>query len=669
MAGRYPITWAIETHPGYSARDAFSASRVSGAVEQVEAAMTHTIRTKHPWILPGFLTIFVIFSIIPHQAAAVEPVEEPVLLRQIKWLNTSWFGSPIVHTLGGNNRILVGTFYTIYAWDKDLNEITRAPYGDEAQKGRIYPPAVTADLEGDGIWEIVAASTEGSVAAYEWINNDLVMKTGWPVTTCDGGQCPENRGIAAGDLDHDGIIEVVVTTTQTATDAQVFVFNPDGSHYQPAGYGCTAWPRYNQDTGECGDADDNGPGNDGFGCYGLNVGIGNLDEDGDLEIVVTYDNHQINVFNHTGTSTLASDYFTNRDPLYLGNRMNWGQFIRWFEPGVEEDHYHLHTGEWPHPDYNKWLQWTKSPPNVVDVNGDGKNEVVGIPNVEKDTTPYDTKHHSVMVLEGNYGDGSRSAMRLSGWEQLPSSGYPQVRTDNGWYPPPNPVAAVTANLSGDSRPETLYAAHDGFLYCYSPDAELLWRYDFRHGRDVIYASEPMVADLNRDYIPEVIFTTYGTPESREPGVAHGYLVILNVGGDMLHDLELPEQGTNGNGKGAPAAPTVMDLNGDGTLEIIVQTFGAGLFAYTVPGSAENMLVWPTGRGNYLRDGRSWRSATGEIFSYDMNDDGLVGLPDVVATLQVLAGKDVPVRGEAEPSGNGRVDMEDCIALLKLLENR
>ena len=35
------------------------------------------------------------------------------------------------------------------------------------------------------------------------------------------------------------------------------------------------------------------------------------------------------------------------------------------------------------------------------------------------------------------------------------------------------------------------------------------------------------------------------------------------------------------------------------------TFGAGCFVYTVPGSAENMLLWPTGRGNYLRDGRPW----------------------------------------------------------------
>jgi hypothetical protein len=121
----------------------------------------------------------------------------------------------------------------------------------------------------------------------------------------------------------------------------------------------------------------------------------------------------------------------------------------------------------------------------------------------------------------------------------------------------------------------------------------------------MYASEIMVADLNQDNQPELVLTTYGDPENQAPGLPHGYLMILDKNGQVVHNLQLPEQGTNGNGKGAPAAPTVMDLNGDGTLEIVVQTFGVGCFVFTVPGSAENLLLWPTGRGNYLRDGRPW----------------------------------------------------------------
>lgn len=534
------------------------------------------------------------------------PVQAPRLLKHLEWTGTSWFGSPIIHNLGSGKRKLIGAYYDIYVWDHKFNLLSTAPSGpDHPHEGRIYAPPVCEDLDGDGIFEVVVGSGNGKVAAYEWKNNGLSVKQGWPASTCDAGQCPEVRGLAAGDLNGDGTIEIIATTTQTAGGAQVFVFNPNGALYQPPGLSYKAWPRYNKENGPGNDGDVNGPGNHGYGCYGLNVGVGNLDNDPFLEIVVTFDNHQINVFHHTGVSMPASPYFTNPSSEYLGNRLNWGQFIRWFSPAVEKSHYNLHEGEWPHPKRNKWMQWTQSPPNVADINGDGRNEVVCVSNVEKDE-PYDTKHDSLMVLEGSYGSGARSARRLPGWQILPSSGYPLNREGHTWYPPSNPPAPTIVNLVGDSRPEILYAAHDGYIYCTSPTAEQLWRTDIRHGRNLMYASEIMVADLNQDNVPELVLTTYGDPDNIAPNRPHGYLMILNRNGKVLHDIRLPEQGTNGNGKGGPAAPTVMDLNGNGTLEIVVQTFGAGCFVYTVPGSAENKLLWPTGRGSYLRDGRRWR---------------------------------------------------------------
>ncbi len=541
------------------------------------------------------------------QLSLAAPVQRPVFRKQIKWTGTSWFASTIVHDLGTNRRKIIGTFYDIIVWDAAGNELDRVEHGaGRPLAGRIYAPAVCADLDGDGVYEIVAGSGE-NVAAYEWRNGALQLKNGWPASTCSAGQCPEVRGLAAGDLDGNGTIEIVATTTQTERDgAQVFVFNPDGTLYQPPGLAFQAWPRYNTATGPGNDADANGPGNHGYGCYGLNVGIGNLDDDPQQEIVVTFDNHQINVFQHTGVSMLASPWFTNRESQYRGNRMNWGQFIRWFDPNVERNHYHLHTGDWPHPSRQKWMQWTESPPSVADINGDGRNEVVAVANVEKDV-PYDTKHHSVMVLEGSYNSGDRSARRLPGWEHLPSTGYPLNRSGHSWYPPTNPPAPTIVNLVGDDRPEILFGGHDGYIYCISPNATRLWRRDIRHGRALMYASEITVADLNRDNVPELILTTFGDPDNIRPGQAHGYLMILDRNGNVLYDLQLPQQGTNGNGKGAPAAPTVMDTDGNGTLEILVQTFGAGLFIYTVPGSSENQLPWPTARGNFLRDGRALSS--------------------------------------------------------------
>jgi hypothetical protein len=139
------------------------------------------------------------------------------------------------------------------------------------------------------------------------------------------------------------------------------------------------------------------------------------------------------------------------------------------------------------------------------------------------------------------------------------------------------------------------------MRAFTAQAVELWRYNYTHGKAVMYASEPTVADLNQDGSPEVIFTTYGAPDVQDSG----RLVILGADGRLLHDIALPNPGTNGNGNGngAPAAPAVGDLDGDGQLEIFVQTFDHGMDVFTVPGSAANCLPWPTARGGPLRMGQ------------------------------------------------------------------
>lgn len=526
-------------------------------------------------------------------AGGTAKVAAPVFVRNLDAGETGWFSSPAVADLDGDGKNeIVAPLYGTFVFDASGKQLAKGT----ATKGRVYAPGVVADLDGDGTKEIVVGGNEGTVAAYDWNGTSLATRPGWPASTCSAGQCPEARGMAAADLDGDGKVEIVVTTTQTEdAGAQVFVFEPDGTLYQPAGLSFTAWPRYNTATGPGNDADFNGQGNHGYGCYGENVGIGQLDDDPELEIVVTYDNHQINVFNHDGTSVLASDWFTNRQSDYSGQRMGWGQFIRWRDPDVEENHYHLHTGDWPSVETTMWLQWTASPPNVVDVDGDGAAEVVGIPNAEEHE-PYETQGYAFMALQGAQQGGARSARRLPAFETLPFTDKPAVRADGDWYPPDGIPAPTTVNVLGDARPELLAPINDGFVYAIGPDGQRLFRFDYAKGVAKTFASEVVVADLNADGTPELVFGTY----SLEPN--GGRLVVLANTGELLYDVPLPNQGTDGNGIGVAAAPTIADLDGDGSLEILVTTFDHGIDVFTVPGSKTNCVLWPTGRGSLLRNG-------------------------------------------------------------------
>ncbi len=524
---------------------------------------------------------------------SAEAVARPRHVRTIATGETGWFASPGLVDLTGDGRLeIVAASYSTFVFDRNGTLLGKGT----ATKGRVYAPEVVADLDRDGKHEIVVGGNEGSVAAYELRGGALHVKRGWPASTCSGGECPEARGMAAADLDGDGRIEVVVTTTNTSSSgAQVFVFDATGGLYRPKGAPPTAWPRFNALRGKGNDADFNGAGNHGYGAYGENVGVGNLDSDRQLEIVVTFDNHQLNVFNHDGTSVLASPWFRNRSSDFPGRRLGWGQFIRWLDPKVEENHYHRQVGDWPDVKKTMWLQWTASPPTVADLDRDGRNEVIGIPNAEM-KEPYETQGYAFTAFDGAYGNGGRSARRHKGFERPFLTGKPAVRPDGDWYPPSGIPAPTVVDISGDRRPEIVAAIPDGAIYAVGPGGRKLWRYDFAQGASKTFASEVVAADLNRDGRPELIFGTYALAENA------GRLVVLSGGGKLLHDIRLPRQGRDGNGIGVPAAPSVGDLDANGSLEIVLASFDHGLDIFRVPGSGTSCLPWPTGRGNLLRNG-------------------------------------------------------------------
>src|SRR5690606_32471957 len=104
----------------------------------------------------------------------------------------------------------------------------------------------------------------------------------------------------------------------------------------------------------------------------------------------------------------------------------------------------------------------------------------------------------------------------------------------------------------------------------------------------------VIADLSKDGVPELVFNSYSPDEGKS------HLFIIDAGGNELHKLGLP-------GRGAMPVPTIADVDRDGTLEIVVSLKDGEdrvqqVLVYTVPGSGSACLPWPTGRGNWARNG-------------------------------------------------------------------
>jgi hypothetical protein len=187
------------------------------------------------------------------------------------------------------------------------------------------------------------------------------------------------------------------------------------------------------------------------------------------------------------------------------------------------------------------------------------------------------------------------ASRLPDWQTpFHAPGFLSGLWDYG-----NNIVAITNQVSvadidpGSAGPELLFAGFDGQIHAVSARAEELWA--------ATYTADPgvatggiVVADLSGDGRPEIVFTTYSTNEGG------GALFVLDAGGNELHRLALPR-------RGAMPVPTIADAVGDGALEIVVSLKDAedrveSVLVYSVRGSSDNCLLWPTGRANMLRNG-------------------------------------------------------------------
>ena len=341
--------------------------------------------------------------------------------------------------------------------------------------------------------------------------------------------------------------------------------------------------------------------------YNNNIAIGKLTSGTGLQVVVPSDTITVCAYAATGIQLPTN-------PIYHGqpghDMQTWCDVPAYVDPAYELQGY---GPCYTQPTYR--ANFADGPANIVDVNGDGINEVVASGNVHDCyTNPYTDKYITPYIFNAD-----RTRLNAGGydWTTPPvntgaplSEDYNLIETAQA-----NPV---TVDLDGDGKLEILFASYDGRLHAMWLDKTEhgSWPYQVKNPAEsfIRFASEPAVADLNGDGTPEVIFASWTQKGSN----ATGNLTILDNLGNKLQEVALPAWFGSGNWNGAMAAPTLADIDGDYELEAVVNTAHSGLVAYDLPGTANARILWGTGRGSYLR--------TGSVLKGNLDDSILIVTP-------------------------------------------
>jgi len=311
------------------------------------------------------------------------------------------------------------------------------------------------------------------------------------------------------------------------------------------------------------------------GGFDQNIALGDADGDGVADVFATQDNAYNSLHDGTGYAYDLDPQFTAATK-FLGLR------------GLHD--LSLAQQGWaPDEESANQAHFTNSAPAIADLNQDGTPELVVLASVQNAAQ---TDRERGVALWALHPDGTR----------LPAFDPPFHAPDflaGLWdYQGTNVVAATNqvsiADIDADSPGlESVFAGFDGRIHAVSADANALWSFTYTTD-DRVLTGGVAIADLSGDGVPEVVFNSYSPDEDK------GELFVLDASGAELHRFALPK-------RGAMPVPTIDDVEGDGQLEIIVSLKDGEdrmrqVQVYTVPGSSDNCMPWPTGRANYRRSG-------------------------------------------------------------------
>ncbi len=420
------------------------------------------------------------------------------------------------------------------------------------------------DIDGDFEPEIVLAADE----VYAWhsngqelIDGDNNAQTNGPLTGVSG--LFEPGGTVLANLDGEPGAEIIIGERQNGF--QLHIYKPDGTSLP-------GWPKTLSTWN--------------WAC----PAVGDLDGDGDLEVVVNTLDGRTYAWHHDGTELRDGDNNASTNGVFLVRSEGWGF----------------------------------SSPAICDLDGDGKADIIfGTNYFNNQNGLLAYRYDGAPVAGFPYATGTARVICAPAIGDLDGNGNLEivffdvehrlhVIRQNGTLYPGFPIARTVpfddtagpspalGNLDADPGLEILWPINGGGARCdlvlvdtglndgTSGQVKAGWPVQLPGNTE----SSPVIGDLNGDGTPDILIGI-GGGSTESPN----NLYAFNATGAPMTGFPISLGGP------VRATPVLCDLDGDGNINIVCGSWDRLLHVWSMPYPyVRDLVPWPTFHGNMHRDG-------------------------------------------------------------------